>query len=110
MKKSVCTELEKGSRADPIMLFVGIATMILGFLTMYDMELWEGRDYLWGPLAVVGSSFIILNFILRVARPKLSVNLLTDNGNKITIRLPTNIQFSGWVDEKWTPKFGQCRK
>jgi len=100
MKKSVFTELEKGSRADPLMLFVGVATMILGFLTMYDMDFWEGRDDLWGPFAAAGSSIIVLNLLFRFARSKLTVNLLTDNGNKITIRLPTNIQFSGWVDDQ----------
>lgn len=96
----VHVELERGSKIDPVMLLLGVSTMILGFLTMYDTDIWSAREDLWAPIAGAGAALVILNLLVRIVRPKLAVDLLTDKGDRIMLRMPKNLQFSGWVNDQ----------
>jgi len=79
------------------MLFAGITLVITGFLTLYDFVFWKSRDDLWMIISGAGCLLILANIILRVLRKKLVIELLSINGDFISIHLPSNIQFSSWV-------------
>jgi hypothetical protein len=106
MKRFVSAQLEQGAKYDYLMLLSGIAIIAAGVLTLRNIELdgmvlWERRDDLWLPIVLAGVSLCILNLILQVVRPKLLVNLLEINAKDVTIRLPRNLVFSGYTDNRW---------
>ena len=96
---TVTAEFEQGSKRDPVFLVAGIVLIITGLLTLYDFDFWKSRDDLWMPLSGLGCVLIFLNVALRIARPKLKINLLSDNGDTILVQLPSNIQFSAWINK-----------
>ena len=96
---TVTAEFEQGSKRDPLFLLAGIALIITGFLTLYDFDFWKSRNDLWMPLSGLGCALIFLNVALRLSRAKLKIDLLSDNGDTIQVQLPSNIQFSAWINE-----------
>ena len=94
----ITVELDKGSSLDPYMLLLGILVILFGFLTMYETDFWSARSDLWSPIAGVGILIIISNFIIRLFRSKLIIELLTIINGKIIINFPKLIQFSGWIN------------
>jgi hypothetical protein len=97
---TVTAEFEQGSKYDPLLLFAGIVLIITGFLTLNDYDFWESRDDLWAPISGFGCALIILNVALRLIRPKLKIDILTDHDDVLLIQLPSNIQFSAWVNDQ----------
>ena len=96
---TVTAEFEQGSKHDPLFLFAVIILIIIGFLTLYEFDFWNPRNDLWMPLSGLGCALIFLNVTLRLLRPKLKIDLLSDNGDMILVQLPSNIQFSAWINE-----------
>ena len=95
---TVTAEFEQGSRYDALLLFTGVALIITGFLTLNDYDFWESRDDLSVPISGLGFGLIILNVALRFARPKLKLDILSKYDDTLLIQLPSNIQFSAWVN------------
>ena len=95
----VVAEFEKGSQVDSVMLLAGVALIIAGFLTLSDTDLWQARDDLWKPISIFGCALVVLNMLLRIFRRKLTVELLTNHTDSITIQPVKNLQFSGWIKQ-----------
>jgi hypothetical protein len=96
---TVTAEFEQGSKYDALLLFTGVALIITGFLTLNDYDFWESRDDLWVPISGLGFGLIILNVALRFVRPKLKLDILSKYDDTLLIQLPSNIQFSAWVND-----------
>lgn len=88
---------EKGKKYDSFMLFIGVALIIIGFLTIYDTDIWKAQISLWKPISGLGVLIIFLNLFLRLFRQKMTVDILQNSGENIIITPVVNIQFSGWV-------------
>jgi len=95
--KSVTAQFEQGSVWDPRLLLFGALLIIGAFVSSIESDIWKGTDSLLFPLLAIGVSFVALDILLRLVRPKLKLTLFEARDNLLKVRPIKNIQFSGWV-------------
>ena len=79
------------------MLSGGVVLIVSSFLTLYDTNIWSSNKSLWLPIFGLGCVLIFINIIMRFTRKKLVVELISNDGEFITIHPVKNLQFSGWI-------------
>jgi len=94
--KKVVANLKQGKKTDQALYLIGYAIVIMGFLTMYNLGIWEASKSNWRPITGLGFSIIIITFLFSLVRDRLNIDILKNEEKTIIVTPMQKLLFSGW--------------
>ena len=95
--EAVKVKLNKGSRADPVILLLAVMVCVFGGLLQYETDFWARNEYAWEPVVLIGAFLFLIYFVRRLFSGNLQFALISDDVSHLIFQKAEHITMSGWV-------------